>query len=184
LIGAHLLTSLMKSVRSTMPYDAEEICSIDMIERTCFKTGTSCSDSGVTVRIQPTRSEEVQVFHIDDSSNPPCRLRTDLPIIGPICDCVFSYAKTRATSRILCLVELKGSNIEEAVDQILNTYEHVHSRLCREHQQRITFKAYIRLHGASPRDNRNQQERLDRKFRRGNALIRRNPDIGDFLRKA
>ena len=88
----------------------------------CFLPGkTSFTEDGVQLSLQPESGETVLFFSIDDQSNPNCKFRQVLGIQNDkkICDLIVFYAKEN--ERIICFVELKGSKLGTAVEQVTNT---------------------------------------------------------------
>lgn len=67
---------------------------------------------------------------------------------GRICDLVVYYLKEGDLEKVFCFVELKGKRIDDALEQILDTFEALKGSS--EHSERIKWKAYILIGGASP----------------------------------
>jgi hypothetical protein len=63
-------------------------------------------------------------------------------------------AKTKNYARTFCLVELKGEEIQRATQQVIDTYQHLHTMLkndvCRPFLQNIVWKACICHNAHSP----------------------------------
>jgi hypothetical protein len=161
---------------------------------TCLIPGTRFSESGCVVRLKPEPQETVLFFHVDDQSNPDCVLCEDLGLEGKVCDLVIFYALE--DRKVLCLLEMKkGQDFEKAAKQIMNTYQYLRRffreslgrRPCGSHLRSVDWKAYIHLHGGSPK-NRKQLERtpewktLSDDFGRDGFTITSNPNLGWFLR--
>jgi len=88
------------------------------------------------------------------------RIRDNLriPEGSGLCDYLFFYSKvdpkTKKYARTLCLVELKGEDIQHATDQIIDTYKHL-NRMFRNHTccpsiEDFNWKAYICYNARSP----------------------------------
>ena len=169
---------------------ATEACVIKILQADCKIAGTSCAEFGTGKRVsmRASRGELVEVFHVDDNSNPSCTLRSEIDLSGRICDCIFHYEYEvgKGAKYILCFVELKGRDVSRAVEQLINTFNRIRDRLCPFHSDVLRFKAYIYIGISAPADNKKAfsklKKRLEDEFGSGNALIRREDDIGVFLR--
>jgi hypothetical protein len=144
---------------------------------------TSHTEDGVEVSLKRESGETVLFFHIDDQSNPNCKLRQILGLDQegmPMCDLIVFYA--RETERIICFVELKGGDLDKAKKQVINTYEKF-NKLVQKSQSTFTPKTYIVFNGGSSHnDIKGFQEELKNKFGEGNYDISKNSDLGAFLR--
>jgi len=142
---------------------------------------TSYTEDGVTITLQPQNGETILFFSIDDQSNPNCKLR---PLLGlaqagmKICDLIVFYAND--TERIICFVELKGSNIQTAKDQVINTFITFNAKL--NSSLTFTAKTYIVHKGSTPQEIEKYKQELENKFGKGNYDINRDPDLGKFIR--
>ena len=149
---------------------------------TCLKYGTSFGEHGANVRVEGGRSDgTVLFFSIDDQSNPRSTLREDLDIGGKICDLLIFYAPNGSDKKVLCLVELKGSDITRAVKQIKSTYLSLKSTFIRTHLQEIEWKAYVLTAGSSPRNIKENKKCLIETFGRNNCNISRISDLTGFI---
>lgn len=111
----------------------------------------------------------------------------------PICDGLVSFglqnASTQEYLEIFCLVELKGRELERAIEQILNTHHHVWELLadgsCKPILGRIVKKAYIYQHGSAPKQTKQLAKLKDqlKDIFGNNWKIARDSDLGSFLRK-
>jgi hypothetical protein len=155
----------------------------------CLSPKTNFTESGGHVSIRKQSDECVLFFVVDPSSNRVSTAREDLTINGKICDLVVYYRKDDKS--VICLVETKGSNVARAVQQVKNTYDHLkralnqatQGRACRTLFEDIVWKAYVCLHGSSPRDIRNHRTTLNGYFGQRNCDIKRHQAFGDFLRR-
>lgn len=92
---------------------------------------------------------------------------------------------------MFCVVELKGSDLEHAMKQVLNTYRHLWKLLlsspCKHKLHIIIKKAYIYKHGAVPKETKDKKLAALRKELESifgsNFKHLRNSDIGPFLRQ-
>lgn len=150
---------------------------------TSLTSKTSFAESGGRVSVEAESGEVVLFFNIDNEI-----ARQGLNIQGLICcDCLVFYAREAEKKKILCLVELKGSNLKHAVKQITTTHKHLKEALQhssgRDHLKHVTWKAYIFQHGQSPKDTIRYKAQLEEAFGKNNVEILRKEDIGPFLRK-
>jgi hypothetical protein len=155
----------------------------------CLIRGTSFAESGVRVYVNPQSEEKVHFFVLDDQANPDCTLRQDLEMSGRICDILVSYARQGKNKTILCLVELKGKNLERAAEQVVNTCRYLWSYLEKqlEHSafRKIEWTAYLCRHKKSraPSKRTDRAKKTLRDFGRFSKCdITRNSDLGRFLR--
>ncbi len=109
------------------------------ILRPCLISRTTFTDNGITVNVRPQRGELVKFFVVDERSNPGSTLREILGMQGRICDLVVYYLKESSPEKVFCFVELKGKKIDDAVEQILDTFEALEGSS--EHSERIKWKA-------------------------------------------
>lgn len=159
--------------------------SLDSIRRACLISGTSYSEAGIRVRIEPMEGEKVLFFVIDEQSNPDCTLRQELGMVGRICDLAVYYA--RIESSTLCLVELKGSHLEHAISQVINTYEHLKRFLegapSQLNLQGMQWKACIRYRKSAPKLQKPHHHLLAKTFGPGGYRFSHHEDLGQFLRR-
>ncbi|MFP5273553.1 hypothetical protein [Coleofasciculus sp.] len=151
----------------------------------CFLPGqTHYKESGVEISLQPESGETVLFFSIDDQSNPNCKFRQLLGIDKDnqnICDLIVFYAKDN--QRMICFVELKGSDLGRAVKQVCNTDKFLRQKLNESSSfSNLTAKAFIKLKGSIPQEHRRYQEELIKHFGDQNFDIGRTTDFGQFLR--
>lgn len=154
----------------------------------CLLPGeTSFGESGGKVRIQPKSGETVLFFSIDDQSNSNCGFRQILGINQEnmkICDLIIFYANNN--QRIICFVELKGSDLKTAVQQVINTYESFRRYLASSKQKNnlidCTAKAYVKFNGSVPQELDKYKKELNKVFGEHNFDLSRNEDLGDFIR--
>jgi hypothetical protein len=105
------------------------------------------------------------------------------------CDGIIFYS--HGSNKVICLVEMKSSNLVEAEEQIKSTYNRLQEllkaecRLCSDAIEQITWKAYIyRSSGGPKKDAMECVERLVQYgFKKGNAVILGQASITEFLRR-
>src|SRR5947209_17197983 len=88
--------------------------------QTCRIEGTSVRESGLIVSIETQPGEMILFFHIDQDEG-----RKYLKMVGEglkICDYLVFYTKDDEDRELVCLLELKGRKLEDAVKQVLNTH--------------------------------------------------------------
>lgn len=155
---------------------------------TCLSPKRSFSEAGGHIHFNQKADEIVLLFIIDQQSNPISTAYQDLIKNGPVCDLIVYYIKDH--KKVICFIELKGSNIQRAVEQIENTFikfktllEHsTTNKACCTHCRNISYKSYIHLHGSAPRFTREHERTLEQYFGRRNSRVSRNQDIDNFIR--
>jgi hypothetical protein len=113
----------------------------------CLISKTTFNDSGITVNVRRKEGESVRFFVIDEKSNPNSNLRETLSIQGRICDLIVYYVKEEDPSAAFCFVELKGKRIDDALEQVVETFETIKG--CTKNAGQIKWKAYILIGIAS-----------------------------------
>ncbi|BAZ14561.1 hypothetical protein NIES4071_64050 [Calothrix sp. NIES-4071] len=97
---------------------------------------------------------------------------------------IIFYANTN--DKIICFVELKGSDLKTAVQQVINTYESFKRYLVNSKQKsnfiNFTAKAYIKFGGSVPQELDKYKKELNKVFGEHNFDLSRNEDLGDFIR--
>lgn len=146
---------------------------------------TSFAESGGRVNVKPQLGETVLFFRIDDLLK-----RNKLKTEGKVCDMIVFYCKRN--KKVLCLTELKGSDINHAIEQVINTYHSLRRGFKKTHLSQIEWKVYIHSHGSVPGKRKNkkkgkQTKRDDphaplKKIFNKNYQITHQPDMGKFLR--
>ncbi len=163
----------------------------------CRSSKTSYKEGKGKVSISPEEGEDICFFIIDNDVGYEAlkidrkALRTDKK--GVICDCLVFFGRKGTESKEyvekFCLVELKGSDLEHVMHQIINTHEHLWELLtyspCKHNLSKFVKKAYIYRQGNTPKETkhltglRNQLINIfESNFEHG-----RNSDLGPFLRK-
>ncbi len=148
----------------------------------CLLHGTSFSEKGATVHIKPQTGETILFFGIDDNDR-ECSLRQTLGMQqGVICDLVVFYARQDSEKKVICLVELKGSDVKHAARQIKSVHQHF-SKSLRQHVRWIDWRACIYMGGSAHKDMKKVRLELEKTFGKGNVSITRESDLGSFLRR-
>lgn len=137
--------------------------------------GTSVEENGVRVVAHEQKGEKVLVFRLDTRDK---SIAKALQLSGGICDFLFLLSQEtllangeKVYQRTLCLVELKGEDVEHATEQVINTYKHLNAVLkndasCLSFLKNVTWKAYICSNRHSPIvKNRACMESLIKVFR-------------------
>jgi hypothetical protein len=157
----------------------------------CLLPGeTSFKENKASVKVEPQADETILFFHIDDQSNPACKLRKFLwgtQRGQRMCDLMVFYAKKSEkeskSERVICFVELKDNigDLGHATDQVINTYNRfkLHLKLS------YTPKAFIyAFTGSLSHEHQKYQRKLNTEFGENNFDFnnRSNDALGDLLR--
>lgn len=153
----------------------------------CFVSGTSVTESGLTVSTDRLSGEIILFFKTDSPEG-----RLSLGITGEnlkACDCLVLYAKENNRAEIACFLELKGKKLEVAVKQVINTFRHakmlVEREVEREQQNYITWKVCICMHGQAPRNDQRSVDQLIKEFKSHVRIkhgVKHYKELGSFLR--
>jgi hypothetical protein len=120
--------------------------------------------------------EIILCFQLDERTDREKRVPHSLgiPEDHQRCDGLVFYAQDETMERVICLVEMKSTNVTDAASQIIATKEHIEKLLreecnalpqecrsdCRKQIAHITWKACLYHHGASPDKVRDCQKQL------------------------
>ena len=142
-----------------------------------FIHGTSVEENGVRVTGHEQRGEKILVFRLD-TKDKSIRRSLGFPDQSGICDYLFVLSRetlgergAKEYKRTLCLVELKGKEVEHAIEQIVNTYNRLNDILrqdnsCRSFLKNVIWKAYICSNDRSSIvPNKSSTDRLIKTFR-------------------
>jgi hypothetical protein len=129
--------------------------------------------------------EKVLFFRMDQK---PVRDSLGINKDDKICDGLVFYC--RGNEKTCCFVELKGSKVNTAIEQVTHTFgrfkEEIQSSLlrmnCQSLLKQISWKAYVCSHGNVPRVVKEYEKPLEGTFGRDNYYIGSNSDLGVFLR--
>jgi len=89
----------------------------------CIINGTSYSEKGKRFSLRPSPDEDVVLIKIDSKVNDPCQYFKE---INPKCD-LLCICTDKSLSFVF-FVELKGSDVKHALEQIINTIKAFCSR--------------------------------------------------------
>lgn len=153
----------------------------------CSIEGTRVRESGLIVSTEVLAGETILFFHIDCEDG-----RNSLGIVGKgakICDYLVFYTKDDDNKEVICLLELKGKDLNSAIEQIIQTHRNIHM-IAKEHLgkhvQQILWKACICMHGQAPRNRQSDRDTLIRVFGKENVRIKHgtthDTKLGFFLR--
>jgi len=78
--------------------------------------------------------EVVLCFQLDDRTDPHKQVPRSLgmPDNNQRCDGLVFYSQDEKAEKVVCLVEMKSTNIAEAANQLISTKEHIEQLLRRE----------------------------------------------------
>lgn len=145
-----------------------------------------------TFASDPYSGEIVLCFQLDDSNARERRVCQSLGIEegDKRCDGLIFYAQDDQDEKVLCFVEMKSTNIDDAAEQLKSTKIHIARLLreecgsyCNNQLQNIKWKACFYHHGASP----NEVTSILRQLKSGgfssvdNFTVASN-NVGPFLR--
>lgn len=110
--------------------------------------------------------EVILCFQLDDRTDQEKRVPRSLglPENNQRCDGLVFYSQDEKTDRVICLVEMKRTNVTDAPSQLVSTKDHIEELLrkecdslpeecrsdCTKQIAHITWKACLYHHGASP----------------------------------
>lgn len=140
----------------------------------------------------PYEGEVVLCFEIDDPRDKEKKVCRGLGIqeTDKKCDGIIFYSQDDWEHRVICLVEMKSTQIKTVAEQIISTRNHIKDLLCEEcgdncnkQFQRIEWKACFYYHEASHDEVVSIQNQLRSSGFDGVALFTANNfDAGPFLR--
>ncbi len=136
---------------------------------TCLIHGTRFGEQGATVSIKPKSGETILFFSVDDQSNEGCGLRK-MGMQGALCDLVIFFDNA-GEKKTLCMVELKGSDLKRAIEQVINTRDFLKNNLPTGLRQHVVWKACILLTGKSPQEVKQLEKHLEEAFGKENFRI-------------
>lgn len=158
----------------------------------CRIPRTNVQESGIHVSTQKLTGEKIVFFHTDCDEGREC---LGMRIVGEsserICDYLLYYSKVNTQIEVICFLELKGTDLATAAEQIDATYtktkalmqETIHSR----YHANLRFRACICLRSQAPSTSQRIRDSLIQKFGGGrNVEVRhgvKRHDIGPFLRR-
>ncbi len=127
------------------------------VQRAACLPGTAWGESGRRASISREEDEEILLFRVDDAAV------RGLFGGGPLCDLLFLYRETRSVRRTAVLVELKGRDLNHAVEQLGGALAAVRKCATREFDVEA-WKAVAVVRGAVPRDVERLRKRFDAEY--------------------
>jgi len=151
--------------------------------KSCLTPGTSAPGSGIKVAAKPLPGEIIILFQTDSSNGKRCLN------VGSekICDYLYFYNKN-ADKEIACFLELKGTDLKSAAEQVEKTHEHLENLISKKVANDIPFLARVciclRSHASST--SQKIRDKLIKIYGNKNIEIRHGitrHDIGPLLRR-
>lgn len=161
----------------------------DVLHLECLVKETSFSESGITVGCQSERGEIILFYDISKQADAKSNLRKALGMSQneALCDGIIYYQS--GDRRVYCFTELKGNDLERAIEQVSNTYRRFQEILRKNTYQsycsNTIWKAHIQLgKGSSQIDTKTHDKTLKNIFGQGNFNYIRgnNGDITKFVK--
>jgi hypothetical protein len=157
--------------------------------QSCRKHGTSTNrEHGLKVSTETFEGETIIFFHTDCIEGREC-----LRITNPgykVCDYLIYYSKEEKQNEIVCFLELKGTNLEDAKKQVTETYRYLKMLLSAEFRsgepQSLIWRICICLHSHAPSTNPHMRDELIRNYGKKNVEIKHGisqHNIGPLLRR-
>ena len=153
----------------------------------CLEPRTSAHKIGITVSTEVLAGEIIIFYHTDCKEG---RKGLNAELEGnKICDYLILFTKDEVDYEIVCFLELKGKNLETAIQQIERTHQYVKdlSRLkFKKYNLNINWRVCICLRRSASNANQRKRNELIQKFGGDNVVIKHGItyfDIGPLLRK-
>jgi hypothetical protein len=158
-----------------------------------WKPGNSVCEQKTKASIEPAENEIVFFLRMD-CDEARIQLGMKKGEKKATCDYLVFYARRSKNyeerKAILCLLELKGSDIDHAIHQVIATRESIKQNLrilqgteVWSYVQRPIWKAYICCHPKSAIvPSKKQALDIEKAFGKNNFKITHNDDLGVFLR--
>lgn len=154
----------------------------------CRKPGTSAKEKGLKVSTETLEGETIIFFHTDCDEGRRCLSITNQG--NKVCDYLIYYSKEDKQNEIACLLELKGTNLEDAKKQVTETHRHLKVLLSAEFRsgepQSLRLRICICLHSHAPSTNQRIRDELIRDYGKKNVEIKHGipqHNIGPLLRR-
>ncbi|HVB75373.1 MAG TPA: hypothetical protein VNE38_17620 [Ktedonobacteraceae bacterium] len=162
---------------------------LDTNFQSCRKHGTSTNrEHGLKVTTTTLEGETIIFFHTDCNEGREC-----LRITNPgykVCDYLIYYSKEDKQNEIACLLELKGTNLEDAKKQVTETHRYLNVLLSANFRsgeaQSLRWRICICLHSHAPSTNQRIRDELIRDYGKKNIEIKHGipqHNIGLLLRR-
>ena len=147
----------------------------------------------------PYEGEVILCFQLDDRSTEQGRQiprSLGMPENSQRCDGLVFYSQDEDMNRLICLVEMKSTNVTDTENQIISTKDYINSLLreeceilaeeyragCLKQLAHIIWKACLYHHGASPTETREILMRLKKSgFTDVAILDHANNDLRPYL---
>ncbi|MBN2287644.1 MAG: hypothetical protein JXI43_14445 [Tissierellales bacterium] len=151
---------------------------------------------GAHITIDTKENEHVIFFEIDEQSNKTSLFRKHFSMLSEgqkICDLLIYYylessvCDVRKEPKIICLAESKGSSLDDAIEQIENTFNHIKTKFSdlKGYNNPIVWCAYIATSGFGSSQNLRRKE-YRKKMKQISGIkyssASTEQDIGKFLR--
>lgn len=132
--------------------------------------------------------EIIIVFHIDSDEGRKSLKMEDEGI--RICDFIFYYTNENEGNEVACLLELKGTELRRASDQVKKTHQRLialaNEAIHRRYHRNLTWRICICLRSQAPGTSQRIRDELKAFFGTNNVEIRhgvKRHDIGPLLRR-
>lgn len=145
---------------------------------------TGASSDRVSMKRNELESDELVLF-FDKVDEGPARKALGMDD-KKCCDGIIFYKNN--SQNIICLVEMKHTDLGEAKEQIKETYDRLHALLkqecksCGDYLKKIIWQAYIYRSGAAPKGGYRDYENNLKEHGFKEAWIRGDRDITKYLR--
>ena len=156
--------------------------------QSCRKHGTSAKEKGLKVSTETLEGEAILFFHTDCNEGRECLKITNQG--KKVCDYLIYYSKEYKQTEIVCLLELKGTNLQDAAKQVTETHGHLKILINAEFRsgepQDLTWRICICLRSHAPSINQRIRDELKQNYGNKNVEIKHGiaqHDIGPLLRR-
>jgi hypothetical protein len=121
------------------------------------KTSYSEPGTGWGVSVQPIKDESILFFLTDCDEFRKCAEATLNRKPVHICD-LLVYCKQAAKNTILLFIELKGSDVKHAAEQLTQTIQTISRQISPEHLKQISRRTLVLATGSAPKDLKDIQK--------------------------
>lgn len=162
----------------------------DVLHIECLTGHTSFNESGIAVSCQPPERGEILLFYdISKQEKAQSNLRKALEMADDEAICDGIIYRRSGESEAYCFVELKGSDLAHAIEQVSNTYKRFQEFLRKNnylsYSNKVSWRTHIQIGSIASQKNYNKYEK-DLRVRFGDrnfSVSRANKlDITDFVR--
>ena len=147
-----------------------------------FYYGTSFKERGVSVSIKSKKDETFIFFHLDSDNNRRLRKYLGIGDTSRICDLLIYYFNKHDDKPSICLVELKGEKVSDAIPQIESAYDAFSKKLKDKHIfDDFSWGALImqKSNSSAPTNNKQLLNKLKQK---GLVCKTTKKDAAEFIR--